>query len=136
RGVGDDFPVLRGVESQRVGCLHIRLVEAGKDALGIRCFKLGVQIHLVVYWINEAVQAFACARVGDLGVDFELVFGMFQPRQRDAVGGVVGIQWQGDAVEAGVDDFIRAQVNKRRTWLLGVKVYGGHRREILLITQV
>ena len=55
---------------QRVGGLHIRLVKAGKDALGIGGFELGIKVDLVIGGVYKAVQALAGAGIRDRGGDF------------------------------------------------------------------
>ena len=55
---------------QRVGGLHIRLVKASKDPLGIGGFKLGIEVDLFIGGIDKTVQALAGARIRDLRGDF------------------------------------------------------------------
>ncbi len=81
-------PHLEAVRGLEVGLLEVR-----EDPAGVGRFVLGVQVHLAVLGVDEAVQALAGARVGALGVDDQLVVGR-QVLQRDpgAVEDLAGVQ--------------------------------------------
>lgn len=55
---------------QRIGCLHIGLIKAGKDSLGIGGFKLGIKVDLLIGGVDKTVQALAGAGIRDLRGDF------------------------------------------------------------------
>ena len=124
------------MEGERVGGLHVWLVEARENPFGIGGFKLRVQIHLVINRINEAVQALTRAGVGNLGGDLKFIVCNFQPGKRDAIGRVIRIEGQGIAVEAGLEHIICAEIDKRGTRFFDRKIHGGQRREVFLFTQV
>ena len=70
RAIANDGPLFGRLEMQRVGGLHIRLVKAGEDSLGIGGFKLGIKVDLVIGGVHKAVQALAGAGIRDRSGDF------------------------------------------------------------------
>ena len=70
RAIANDGPLFGRLKMQRIGGLHIRLVKAGEDALGIGGFKLGIKVDLVIGGVYKAVQTLTGAGVRDRGGDF------------------------------------------------------------------
>ena len=130
RAIGDNGPFLWGLKVQGVGGLQIRLVEAGKDALGIGSFKLGVEVDLVIGRVHEAVQALAGAGEGDLRDDLERVVRYLQPGEWNAVGGVIGLRGQRVSIQAHLVQLVRAQIDEGRTGLLGAKAHRSGGQEV------
>src|SRR5437588_796938 len=85
-GVGDHYPVLRGKDGEVEGRLQVRLVEAGKNAVGVEGLELRVQVDPVVYRVLEARETDADVLVVAGAQDVELV-GCFQVVQPDARAG-------------------------------------------------
>ena len=128
RGIRHHRPVGRGSHRQRVGGLHIRLVETGKHPLGVGGLKLGVQIHLVIHRVNKPVQALAGAGILAGGGDHQLVGTGGEIIERNAeirpIGDVDKLTVKRDRLHRLGD-----QVNKRGTGGGNLKPHRGHRRE-------
>ena len=137
--VGNNLPVVWRAHSQFVSCLQIRLVKAGKHALGVSGFKLGVQVGLPVSRVNKAVQSLAGARVLAVRSDAESVFAGGKVAQRHAVGWVVSFLVQGDGTFGDVvtikNDFPNArcpQVNECVVGFLDGEFHRGDGPEFLV----
>ena len=112
-GDGDDPPVRRGRHGEGEGGLQVGLLEAGEHAAGIGDLELGVQVHLVVHRVHEAVQALTGVHVDAVGQDPHGVRTLGQRRELHAgtveAGGGVGEQL---AVELDLVDLLRDQVHE------------------------
>ncbi|MGX1093562.1 hypothetical protein RKD47_004243 [Streptomyces albogriseolus] len=83
RAVAPHRPALGGPHLEAVRRLQVGLLEVREDPAGVGRLVLGVQVHLAVLGVDEAVHAFARAGVGALRVHHELVVGG-QVLQEDA----------------------------------------------------
>ena len=82
--VGNDLPMIRCGDGERERCFQIGLFEAGIHPAGICGLELGVEVHLVVDWIDKPMQPFAGVHVGAVRDDPNRV-GFGQPGQLNAM---------------------------------------------------
>ena len=129
-GVGDDAPVVGRGDGELVGRLEVGLLEAGEHAPGVGDLELGVEVHLVVDGVDEAVQALAGVHVPAGGQDAHGVRALGEGGQADAgaveAGGGIG---QEIPVELDLVDLLGDQVEEGLLRLRGVEAQRGLRAE-------
>jgi len=113
--VGDDDPVPRSFDRQAVGGLQVRLVEAGKELVGVVGLEVSVEIDEPVLGVLETVEARARVAVGVRESDLDLVVPYGQNRRRQVQDGsvVVGLG-EGLPVDNERGDFPVLEVDPQR----------------------
>ena len=112
--------------------LDVRLVEAGKDPLGVRRLELGVHVGLVIAGIEEAVQTLTRGGVRNLRLHQQLVLATRQVVQRNARSGVISKVPKCRAIELHPQQRVRAQIQESRPGA-GREGDAGQRAEELVV---